>query len=421
MKTSRRNSRGESTLRAILSETAMLVSRYGYDATTISRISKSTGKPASSLYWFFETKDELIAASLESTYKNSPAKIAKWQPYRESSCLRTQLEEIMIEQLHGSSSEQPVRLGLMVALEGSAFNKVVQKPFSSRRQTVRTSLEEWWLNVAEQLNVVEAEHVASQMMLLTVAFLDGHYISDTSLDSENLQQKAAFAAACLDRAFAELSKNTMTVIRGTHSAGPEAMGQEPDNHDVLLSTTRQLVSERGYEGATLARICENSRVQRSSVYWRYSDKDKLIEAAVAGPFLEIMSLDLPEQCASVQQAAACLAQSLVDGATAGMQNREAVRAGLLMKLQHRQPPSAASARIQEALAEQESALAEWLMASAGLPADHAAAAAWGNTVVAEGTMLAIAFGQFQNIPALFSVSRAMLESALEPTEATMEH
>lgn len=419
MNTSRRNARGESTLRSILSETASLVSNYGYDATTIARISKSTGKPASSIYWFFDTKDELIAASLESTYKHSAHRISKWPAYVHGQGLRKQLERIMVEQLRGSPSERPVRLGLMVALEGAASNEAVQEPFSSRRRAVRNSLGEWWLNVARLHEIEKPEHVATQMMRLTVAFLDGHYISDTEQNDLNLEYKASFSAACLDRAFAELSSGEQTVM---HERRPVLDVATPvtENHDILLRVTRNLVSARGYEGATLARICEHSGMKRSSVYWRYSDKDKLVDAAVAGPFLEIMASNPGDQRASKDDAVRFLASSLAESVKRGIRDRESVRAGLLMKLQHRQPPSAASTRIQEALAEQEISVSRWLADEVGVEERQAAAVAWGDTVLTEGMMLAIAFGQDQNVEALLDVASSMYDSALQPVQAIMD-
>ena len=67
MNSNRRNARGEATLRRILHATVELIGRYGYDNTTIARIVKATQRPASSIYWYFETKDELIAAALEDS------------------------------------------------------------------------------------------------------------------------------------------------------------------------------------------------------------------------------------------------------------------------------------------------------------------------------------------------------------------
>lgn len=420
MASSRRNARGESTLRAILKSTAELVNRYGYDATTISRISKSTGKPASSIYWFFETKDELIAAALEATYSRSASSMAGWPMLGPQDDLRAHLEMIMVEQLRGSATERPVRLGLMVALEGSAANSVAQTPLRSRRRNVRRALEQWWLNVAKIYGAEEAEELATQMMRLTVAYLDGHYISDTQSSTENLQQRAEFVACCLSEAFTEVARGRRFMAHDELDEFKSQESAEVGTDHYLLSSTRQLVSERGYEGATLARICDLSGMQRSSVYWRYKDKDRLVEAAVADPFLEIMQVpQVADQQTSVNSASH-VANALINCVQAAIQDRDAVRAGLLMKLQHRQPPAAASQRIQEGLADQERKLSKWLEEVAGLPETQAAAAAWSTTVLTEGLILAVAFGERYDVGVLLEVTRAMFQVAFEPADLALD-
>ena len=76
MNSSRRNARGEASLQRILEATVQLIGRYGYDNTTIARIVKATQRPASSIYWYFENKDELIAAALENSYSQVPRSAA---------------------------------------------------------------------------------------------------------------------------------------------------------------------------------------------------------------------------------------------------------------------------------------------------------------------------------------------------------
>ena len=78
MNSNRRNARGEATLRRILRATVDLIGRYGYDNTTIARIVTATQRPASSIYWYFETKDELIAAALEDSYSKVPRSHRPW-------------------------------------------------------------------------------------------------------------------------------------------------------------------------------------------------------------------------------------------------------------------------------------------------------------------------------------------------------
>src|SRR3712207_7163102 len=51
---------------------AEIAAEHGYAGTTIARITERSGLPASSVYWFFEDKDDLLAAvDRKSTRLNS--------------------------------------------------------------------------------------------------------------------------------------------------------------------------------------------------------------------------------------------------------------------------------------------------------------------------------------------------------------
>ena len=54
----------------------------------------------------------------------------------------------------------------------------------------------------------------------------------------------------------------------------------------ILKAAAQVAAERGYEGTTIARICERSGLPVSSVYWFYTDKDELLAEVVAHSFNE---------------------------------------------------------------------------------------------------------------------------------------
>ena len=134
MNSSRRNARGEVTLRRILQATVDLIGRYGYDNTTIARIVKATERPASSIYWYFETKDELIAAALEDSYSTVPRSHRPWNNAFDPD--RPLLDQLISELGPGllvTESERSLRLGIMLALEGSAAASKVQEPFRRRR------------------------------------------------------------------------------------------------------------------------------------------------------------------------------------------------------------------------------------------------------------------------------------------------
>ena len=67
--TRRRRANGEQSRRAILDAAAEVAGERGYDGTSIALVSAACGLPASSIYWHFKDKDELIAAVIESGFQ----------------------------------------------------------------------------------------------------------------------------------------------------------------------------------------------------------------------------------------------------------------------------------------------------------------------------------------------------------------
>lgn len=69
-------------------------------------------------------------------------------------------------------------------------------------------------------------------------------------------------------------------------AGRKPREQPESSRLRILKAAAQVAAERGYEGTTIARICERSGLPVSSVYWFYTDKDELLAEVVAHSFNE---------------------------------------------------------------------------------------------------------------------------------------
>lgn len=55
---------------AILDAAADIAGDRGYEGTSINAVSERSGLPASSIYWHFKNKDELIAAVIDRSYSD---------------------------------------------------------------------------------------------------------------------------------------------------------------------------------------------------------------------------------------------------------------------------------------------------------------------------------------------------------------
>ena len=83
-KTDRRHRQGDESRLAILDATLALAAERGYDGTTVALVQEATGLPASSIYWHFGSKDQLLAATLEHSYRSwrdtAPTWVASIEP-----------------------------------------------------------------------------------------------------------------------------------------------------------------------------------------------------------------------------------------------------------------------------------------------------------------------------------------------------
>ncbi|MFE5033822.1 TetR/AcrR family transcriptional regulator [Streptomyces sp. NPDC056683] len=67
--TRRKRANGVESRQRILDATVEIAGERGYDGTSIAAVSAKCGLPASSIYWHFKDKDDLIAAVIERSFE----------------------------------------------------------------------------------------------------------------------------------------------------------------------------------------------------------------------------------------------------------------------------------------------------------------------------------------------------------------
>ena len=66
----RQRADGELSRTRILDAATEIAAERGYEGTSIGAVSAKCGLPASSIYWHFKDKDDLIAAVIERSFSN---------------------------------------------------------------------------------------------------------------------------------------------------------------------------------------------------------------------------------------------------------------------------------------------------------------------------------------------------------------
>jgi len=105
---------GELSRIRILDAATEIAAERGYEGTSIALVSAKCGLPASSIYWHFKNKDDLIAAVIERSFADWRR---AWQ-LPEEGAAQERLQGLAM-QIAKALLDSPdfIRLGLMLALE----------------------------------------------------------------------------------------------------------------------------------------------------------------------------------------------------------------------------------------------------------------------------------------------------------------
>ena len=136
-KTRRKRADGEQSRERILDAANEIASERGYEGTSIGLVSKKCGLPASSIYWHFKDKDDLLAAVIDRSFET-------WLRVWELPSDGEPRERVigLAKQLAKGLLDNPdfLRLGLMLALERRPVEPSARARFLQARTQATDSL-----------------------------------------------------------------------------------------------------------------------------------------------------------------------------------------------------------------------------------------------------------------------------------------
>ncbi|BDB41092.1 MULTISPECIES: TetR/AcrR family transcriptional regulator [Mycobacterium] len=166
----KRRADGELSRTRILDAATEIAAERGYEGTSIGLVSKKCGLPASSIYWHFKDKDDLIAAVIERSFG---AWLSAWQLPDEGSLeertigLATQAAKAFLE------APDFIRLGLMLALERRPIEPRARTMFLQVRAQAFQQMVRNFTEYAGGLTAAQIHHLATY----AVAGADGLFIA----------------------------------------------------------------------------------------------------------------------------------------------------------------------------------------------------------------------------------------------------
>lgn len=173
-----RPARSEGSRQRILAAAASIASEVGYEGTTISKVTKRSGLPASSIYWFFKDKEELLAEVVAASHQEWAEQQPLWEPPSRDLPIGNQLRDVLnAAVLSLPTVPEFMRIGLFVGLESRAVEPAARTRFVEIRAESE-DLVATWFEAGLQPDVLErAPELARQLAQLIIAATDGLFLA----------------------------------------------------------------------------------------------------------------------------------------------------------------------------------------------------------------------------------------------------
>ena len=197
-----RRADGELSRTRILDAATEIAAERGYEGTSIGAVSAKCGLPASSIYWHFKDKDDLIAAVIERSFANW---LTVWQ-LPEDVIARDRLKEVAIGTAKAVlDSPDFLRLGLMLALERRPVEPKARAMFVQ----VRHQAFEVLCTGIRDLGLALTDEQVDQLATYALAGADGLFIAK-EIGGDTVDLVAMFALhgqALYDTALRMIAEN----------------------------------------------------------------------------------------------------------------------------------------------------------------------------------------------------------------------
>lgn len=183
-----RRADGELSRGRILDAATEIAAERGYEGTSIGAVSAKCGLPASSIYWHFKDKDDLIAAVIERSFANW---LQVWQlpDAPDEIVARDRLMEVAAGTAKAvMESPDFLRLGLMLALERRPVEPRARAMFVQVRQQAFDALS----TSIRRMGLGLTESQVGQLATYAIAGADGLFVAH-EIGGDSVDLVALFA------------------------------------------------------------------------------------------------------------------------------------------------------------------------------------------------------------------------------------
>jgi AcrR family transcriptional regulator len=176
--------RGALSRERILDAAAAIAGERGFEGTSINLISELSGLPASSIYWHFKDKDELIAAVIDRSFSRWSAALSSPVVVPEGTT-EEELFHLGMQRTGAAIAEFPdyLRLGLMLILERRPEEPTARRMFIEVRQVAADRARVLYTTAFADLDPADVESLVTITMALADGLFIAHEVGEAELSS----------------------------------------------------------------------------------------------------------------------------------------------------------------------------------------------------------------------------------------------
>ncbi|MFM6848156.1 MAG: TetR/AcrR family transcriptional regulator [Terrabacter sp.] len=188
-KTERRHRQGDESRLAILEATLSIAAERGYDGTTVALVQEATGLPASSIYWHFGSKDQLLAATLEHSYRSWRATAPTWVAGAEPEHFADRIEKRFAAAAQSlTTSPQFWALGLLLTLQQRVKEPAARRLYAEVRHETEVAIRDWWATVLAPAAVEADPELTTRLARFHMMLMDGLFLQVRSTNPKDIKR-----------------------------------------------------------------------------------------------------------------------------------------------------------------------------------------------------------------------------------------
>lgn len=193
----RQRANGLASRAAILDAAAQIAGERGYEGTSIKLVSERSGLPASSIYWHFTDKDELIAAVIDRSFTDWVDALTSVPDLSDD----LSPEDAIVLGLRNAGEQLAkfpdfLRLGLMLILEHRPEEPAARRRFHQARTETLDRVHDMYQPLFDGLDEQQLQRLAR----FTLAASDGLFVAANEGEVQLAEEFELLAHAVLGAA-----------------------------------------------------------------------------------------------------------------------------------------------------------------------------------------------------------------------------